>query len=127
MSGSSRCSIHSCVLLLLGQLKEGKQARMPPSAVHLAKRALVVLLHALAQVYDVRAVAVRAVVAVLLGAAVAAVGRSWCLGSCTPVLGWRRLLVNQTEQLCCNKSASSNFIDRRWLLFLSKPQNSEFP
>ena len=63
-------------------------------------------------------IAVRAVVAVLLGAAgaaVAAVGRSWCLGSCTLVLGWRRLLVNQTEQLCCNKSASSNFIDRRWL------------
>ena len=27
MSGSSRCSIHSCVLLLPGQLKEGKQAR----------------------------------------------------------------------------------------------------
>ena len=37
MSGSSRCSIHSCVLLLLGQLKEGKQARMPTSAVQLAK------------------------------------------------------------------------------------------
>ena len=36
-------------------------------------------------------------------------------------------LVNETEQLCCNKSASSNFIHRRWLLFLSKPQNSEFP
>ena len=53
LSGSSRCSIHSCVLLLLGQLKEGKQARMPTSAVQLAQRALVVLLHALAQVYDV--------------------------------------------------------------------------
>ena len=59
MSGSSRCSIHSCVLLLLGQLKEGKQARMPTSAVQLAKRALVVLLHALAQVYDVRVTCAR--------------------------------------------------------------------
>ena len=68
MSGSSRCSIHSCVLLLLGQLKEGKQARMPTSAVQLAKRALVVLLHALAQVYDVRACC-----------GCTAVGRSWCL------------------------------------------------
>ena len=56
---SSRCSIHSCVLLLLGQLKEGKQARMPTSAVQLAKRALVVLLHALAQVYDVRVTCAR--------------------------------------------------------------------
>ena len=59
MSGSSRCSIHSCVLLLLGQLKEGKQARMPTYAVQLAKRALVVLLHALAQVYDVRVTCAR--------------------------------------------------------------------